>query len=209
MNPEAQPNDLTPLQGLESARADLFEDALYAVCPSAKTPPAAVKRVTDMVYLLKGRPFFLDSVEHDGMRAAVDGLPAMISLALMQNVGGSSSWREARKLAGHIFGMATASLGGDAAAEREQLMLNAEHLVPRLDEMLHELKRLREWILSDNNAELEKAFEQATSLHARWLADRAAGKWEEPISDTSSVTAMGTLGGMLGFGSRQRRRKDD
>ena len=209
MNPKAQPDDLTPLQGLESARADLFENALYAICPSPKTPPAAVKRVSDMIYLLNARPFFLDSVEHDGMRAAVDGLPAMISLALMQKVGGSPGWREARKLAGHVFGMATASLAGDAAAQNAQSMLNAKHLVPRLDEMLHELRRLREWIVSENDAELEEAFNQAASLHTRWLADRAASRWEEPLSEADSVTALGTLGSMIGFGSRQRKRKDD
>ena len=101
--------DLTTLHGIESAHVDLLQGALYALCPSPDTSPRAVKRVTDLTNLLGARPFYVDAVEHDGMRAAVEGLPALTSLALMQQASGSPGWKETRKLADHVFGTATAS----------------------------------------------------------------------------------------------------
>lgn len=203
LNPTAHSTDQMNLQGLEEARADLFERAFYFLCPPPEAHPTAVKRVTDMVNLIQGRPFYIDPVEHDGMRAAVDGLPLLASLALMQEAGAAPGWREARKVADHIFGMATASLTGDAATHRAQVLLNAAHLLPRLDALIHELGELREWIADKDAAVLEEAFEQAVSVRTRWLVDRAKAEWEEELGEISMPGALDGLGNMLGLGSRK------
>ena len=209
LNPNARPDNIASLHGFELARADLFENALYAVCPSPQAPPTAVKRVSDMVSLLKARPFFLDPIEHDGMRAAVEGLATVASLALMKEVSGSPGWRETRKLADHVFGMVTAPLTTDASVQRAQLLLNADNLLPRLDALLQELTRLREYLAVGNAEALEDVLSQATSMRARWLADWAAAKWEEKLGEASSASTLGSLGNMLGFGMGRRRPKEE
>lgn len=207
LNPQARPEDLATLQGLEMARADLFEDALYALCPSPEAPPAAINRVTNVVNLIQARPFYVDPLEHDGMQAAVGGLPALIGLALMQEVGGSPGWREARKLADSVFGAVTAPLAGDAAEQRAQVLLNADNLLVRLDSMHRELARLREWVASQNAAALEQAFDQAASTRARWLADRATSSWEEQLGESGTAGTLGAFGRMFGSGRQRSREK--
>jgi prephenate dehydrogenase len=209
LKPDAVPDELASAQGLEAARPDLFDGALYVLCPSAETPPRAVKRVTDMIGLLKARAFYVDPVEHDGMRAAVEGLPMMASLAIMQQAGGSPGWQETRKLADHVFGAATASLVGDPTNQSAQALLNADHLIPRIDALVRDLIHLREWIATDNSEELQRAFTQAESARSRWLIDRNEGKWEEELADLGIKGTLGSLGDMLGAGFFDRRPKDE
>lgn len=208
LSPGAQPEDLATAQGLDAARADLFQDALYVLCPSAETSPRAVKRVTDMLSLLKARAFYVDAVEHDGMRASVAGLPVMTSLALMLQASESRGWQEARKLADHILGAVTAPLSSDATTLSAEALLNADHLLPRIDALVRDLIRLREWIATDDDA-LQDAFDQAESARSRWLIDRKEGKWEEELSEVDVKGTLGSLGNMLGVGSAGRKPKDE
>jgi prephenate dehydrogenase len=198
INPAAQPTTLMDPLGLASARADLFQDALYALCAPPQVDPKAVKRVTDMVTLIRARPFYVDPVEHDGIQAVVRGLPALVNLALVQQVGQSPGWREARKLADHVFGMATAPLAKDAAPQRAQALLNAAHLLPRLEALVNELTRLGQLIEERDASALEQAFEQAVSVRQRWLVDRARAEWDEEISELALPGALGALGNLFG-----------
>lgn len=209
LNPNTQANDLATLQGLELAHADLLKGALYALCAPSETSPTAVKRVSDMIQLLQARPFFVDPIEHDGMRAAVEGLPTLVGLALMQQVSGASGWQETRKLADHIFGMATASLSGDVAIQRAHILLNADHLIPRLDTLMQEFDRLREWVATKNAAALEEALKEATAVRNRWLIDRASGEWEEELGEVEIPGTLGALGNMFGLGSLRREPKEE
>lgn len=209
LKPDSVPDELAAAHGLEAARPDLFEGALYVLCPSADTSPRAVKRVTDMIGLLKARAFYVDPIEHDGMRAAVEGLPMMASLAIMQQASGSPGWQETRKLADHVFGAATASLVGDPQNQSVEALLNADHLIPRIDALVRDLIHLREWIATDNTEELQRAFTQAESARTRWLIGRNEGRWEEETADLGIKGTLGSLGDMLGAGFLDRRPKDE
>jgi prephenate dehydrogenase len=209
LNPNTQPDSLIAAQGLEQARADLFQDALYALCPAPETSPTAVKRVSDMIKLLQARPFFVDPIEHDGMRAAVEGLPTVVALALMQEISGSPGWQEARKLADHTLGTATMSVSGAAEELRARLLLNASYLVPRVDALMHGLAQLREWLATKNGAALEEALNQAATERTRWLLDREKGDWEEELAELGISGTLGSLGNLLGLGSRSSKPKDE
>lgn len=214
LNPAAQPDEMpswdsglwAPL-GLESARADLFQDAPYVLCPLARATPAAVKHVTNMIDLIQARPFYVDPLEHDGMRATVEGLPALIGLALMQQAAGSPSWREARKLADRAFGMTTAPLDGDAAMHSTQTLLNAPQLVSCLDALLGELKLLRDRIQAQDAAMLEAAFEQAALVRSRWLTDRALAEWDQESAAPPAADAARPMIRMLVPSLRKPRKK--
>ncbi len=203
INPAAQPISLMDPQGIESARADLFQNALYVLCAPPQTSPNAVKRVTDMANLLQARPFYVDPTELDGIQTTIKILPALLNLALLQAVGREPGWREARKLADHVFGMATAPL----AEQDAQAFLNAAHLLPRLDALVSELAQLRQWIKEKDAAALEQAFEQAASIRQRWLVDRARGEWEEETAKPPLPKAMDSLGNLIG--SRPPRSREE
>lgn len=192
--------------GLDGARADLFQDMLYPLCLSPKANPQAAKLVTGLVNLLQARPFYLDPVEHDGLRAAVETLPILISLALMQQAAGSPSWREARKLADHIFDATTAPLAGDAAAQRARIMLNSANLLPRIDALIDQLTQFREWIADDDADALQHVFDQTTFERDLWLDDRAKANWETRPGASEMQGRSGLLGNL--FGLSQHKPKD-
>jgi prephenate dehydrogenase len=198
-----------PSHGLEAARADLLKDALYFLCTTPNTPPTAVKRVSDLAMLLQAQPVFMDPVEHDGIRAAVEGLPTLLSLALMKEVGDAPSWQEARKLADQVFGTATAPLADEAQEKRTQLILNAPYLLPRLDTFIEELMRLRQWIAEEDSEALDKAFEQAQVQRFRWLREWEKGDWEEEIADLGVSGTFGALKNAFGFGLRGKKREEE
>ena len=209
LNPAALMDSQMAPQGLESARPDLFQGAFYTLCPPADVAPTAVKRVADMATLLEARPFFTDPVEHDGIRAAVEGLPALVGLALMQTVGEAPGWREARKMADHVLGMATAPITGDGQTHRALALLNAPHLLPRLDAMIRQLVQLRQQVSDGEAALLEEAFNQTNTVRDQWLRERARFEWEEELGELSLPGALGGLGNVLGMGIGSGKRKED
>jgi len=192
--------------GLDGAREDLFQNLLYPLCLSSKANPKAAKLVTGLVNLLQAHPFYLDPVEHDGLRAAVETLPILTSLALMQQAAGSPSWREARKLADYVFDTTTAPLAGDAEAQRARIMLNSKNLLPRIDALIEKLTQFREWVASDDRDALKNVFDQTTFERDLWLDDRAKGNWETRPGAPEVPGVSGLLGHL--FGLSQHKPKD-
>jgi prephenate dehydrogenase len=209
VRPDFEPYDPAVNSSLEMARPDLFKETFYFLCASPETPASAVERVSAMVSLLQARPFFMDVVEHDGIRAAVEGLPILTGLALMKEVSDSPSWKEARRVADHVFGEATASLTGEAVVQRAQVMLNASHLMPRLDALIRELMQLREWLVKRDGEALENALEQANSARTSWLTERQSPDWGEELSELGVTGTFGSLKSAFGFRSRDRRTEED
>lgn len=208
LNPAAQPVELATLPGLEAAHAGLFQEALYALCPSADVSSTAVERVSNLVNMLGARPFYVDPVEHDGLRAAVEGLPALTSLALMQRAANSPGWREARQFADHMFAMATAPLFGDVESQRAHALLNANYLLPHLDGLIQELTQLRQWIADENKEALENAFEEGIDARARWLGKFILAERDREGAQPEMPGALSSLGNLFGFGMFRRKDKD-
>lgn len=189
-----------PGGGLEAARADLFQGAVYCLSAMPDTPPTALKRVSDMVNLIEARPFYPDPLEHDGLRAAVDGLPTLVGLALAQTVVRSPSWLEGRKLADYAFKLATSLVVGDANALRAMALLNRENLLPWLDSYLRELHQLRELVAAADGDQLDKTIAQTLQARDRWLQDREFGDWEDSLTGSEMPKPSEVIRQRLGLG---------
>src|SRR5438067_2629902 len=68
------------LSGVEAADAALFHDRIYCLTPTARTPPAAINKVSMLVEALGARVRFLEPAEHDGQVAGVSHLPFVASV---------------------------------------------------------------------------------------------------------------------------------
>lgn len=166
------------LPGPEHARADLFQNEIFALCPSPRTNAQAVRLVSDVVTLMGARPLFLDPEEHDSMMAAVEHLPQLLGLALSQTVTGEPSWREMRKLAGAQFEASTYTSAGVAEELAALFMGNRQHLLT----WLHMFRRTLQWweeVLQTGNEDAIVKMAQ-TVLNARedWLVMAQSGMWE-------------------------------
>ncbi len=190
-------------QGADGARADLFKDRLFCIVPSPRAASDAVKLVLDLVTILGARPLFYDAAEHDGLMAAVDELPPVLGLALLETASAQPAWREQRKLAGSAFEAATYSLAADPAGLSAVSLSNRENLVRWLDLFSSSLDSIRQALVDSEPDALTKRFAAAQEERARWFALRAQPDWGEgPQSELPPRPSMG----QMFFGGLWRRK---
>jgi prephenate dehydrogenase len=192
--------------GPEAASPDLFAGGLYGLMPSANCAPEALQLASDLVALLRATPFYPDPAEHDGLMAAIEGLPGLLSLALMRTAARSPAWREARKLADHPFNTTTSLVERDPAGQRDLLLHNRDNVVRWLDAMLAELSDLRQLLLEGDAGALEQAMRDADDARRLWLNDRRLGTWE-PKPDVELPTTGQIMSHMVGFDWRRRKKQ--
>jgi prephenate dehydrogenase len=220
---------VTAIGPTPSARADLFEKAVFALAGGVKTDPSALQLASDFVERVGATPLFVDALEHDGVVAGVEQLPMLLAAVLMRSSAQGAGWREARRLAGRHFASAT-DMGGDAAALFAALHANKTSLLLKLRALRHELA---EWealleedapvvAIQDDRERSSKKKEEATKTPLLLALEEAVGaretwegqvilkNWEEqpnapaPANEPSGFLRQMFLGGL---GNRQRTKK--
>jgi prephenate dehydrogenase len=190
-------------EGLEAARADLFHNGLFCVVPSPSSDSAAVKLVTDLVSILGARPLFFDPAEHDGQLAAVEHLPAILALALLETMIQQPTWRELRKVAGPTFGRSTQLAMTDPAPLSDVCVSNRENVVRWIDAFSASLASVRKCLVDNQPEELNERFRAALEERNKWIVDQTAGQWNEgPRPEMPSRATM--LEGLFGTLWRKR-----
>jgi prephenate dehydrogenase len=195
--------------GTQAARADLLRGSLFCVVPAARTESSAVKLISDLVTILGATPLFLDAAEHDGLVGAVDHLPGLLALALMDMVTGQPTWRELRKMAGPAFEAATRPADGEPEAQAEIYHGNRENLIRWLDSFSAALREVRR-MLAEDSAELSEHLTSAQSERKTWLADWQVGTWQEgPGTEMPERPGLleGFLGGFIRRPDKQQRKE--
>jgi prephenate dehydrogenase len=193
-------------RGLEAARADLFQKGLFCLVPSPTADSDAVKLATDLVSILGARPLFMDAVEHDGLLAAMDHLPVILALAMMDMAIQQPAWRELRKMGGPTFEAGTQLVTPNSAAHSDLYLLNRDNIVRWIDQLTAALDSMRQ-TLDGNEAEaLAARFQQAIQERQKWLAERGAGQWHDG-PQTEMPPRIGLVDNL--FGTFWRRKPKD
>lgn len=198
----------TPGQsGSDLASAELLQNAIFCLCPLARTKPEAVQLAAELVSALGAHPYFLDAAEHDGLVAGVEHLPVVLSAVLMGMVSHSPAWREMRKVAGDAFLRATELPAGGAATLRSTSLSNADNLVRWIDEFVQRLLDFRTGVLAGNEEELEALFGDAIENRDQWMRDKARGFAGEDLPPPTEVPSYWRT--MFGFGGGLWRRQEE
>jgi prephenate dehydrogenase len=194
--------------GLKAARADLFQNGLFCVVPSPTADPAAVKLVTDLAAILGAKPLFFDPVEHDGQLAAVEHLPAILALALVETVSRQPIWRDLRQVAGPAFEISTHLVAADPAAHSAMCLSNRDNIVRWIDVFTASLTSIRQALVENRSEELAGRFGDALAERGKWLQDRASGQRHEDLPP-EMPTRAGMLEGLFGtFWRRKPKTKE-
>lgn len=194
-----------PHEGIESARADLFEKATIGIAAPASTPGKALELADDLVRLIGAKTIFLDLQEADGMMMMAHLLPQMMSVALLNATVGQPGWTEARRFAGRPFAMSTASIGDDPAEALEQVLLNNPESATRaLDMAIGALTHLREAVNKGDQADIEKRLHLAFDDRKKWLTERQRAEWNEETGK-SGMPSPGDAIKRLFLGERPKR----
>jgi prephenate dehydrogenase len=194
---------------VEAAHADLFRKGIFCLTPSPTADPAAVKLVSDLVVILGARPVYFDPAEHDGLVAAMDHLPVLLSQALMETVTYQPSWRELRKVAGAAFEINSQLVSTEPPGFGQVCLTNRDNIVRWVDAFVAVLSSLRQNLLDGDGETLDQRFESAADERARWLHDREEGQWEGDkgveMPEKPNLIADAFLGGLW----RKRGKKDE
>lgn len=191
--------------GTAAARADLFEHTSWAICPSPATDERAIKSASDLATRLGAKPHFLDALEHDGLTAGVEQLPALASMALLTSAASQPVWREMRRLAGGQFESSTRLLSTDPTVFSDAMLYSPEQVLRWIDSFIDSMATWREVIAAGDNDTIQNAFAEAAAVRDRWLSDRSKGNWEE--APTPPVEHPGILASLFGLGRRSPKRQ--
>lgn len=210
LNPAVVGSD--PIEGLDEASDDLLAEALYCFTTPPGTSSAVINALTDLAQMLDAHPFFIDVTEHDGLQSGVEGLPDLLSIALLRATVDTPGWEEMRKFAGHRFATATTitTETTDIDERHTAAFLNREHIVRRLNVLLTELVYLRDMLSKDDAEEVEKAFAEAVKGREIWVGERERGMWaREQSIGSDQIPGLGKqIKGMF-LGQRPSQRKED
>lgn len=187
--------------GYEHAAADLFRNRMYCLTPAATTDEGALQVVSSLVAMLGAEPFFIDEVEHDGLVTAVEHLPSLVSVALLNTLSSQSSWREMRKMAGALFEQVSAGAGDEPAALKDNLVANRANLVRWLDSYMRQLNELRTLIeAEDRSEELGQLLDKAVVEQRHWAADYKQGTFTDPELVAPKVETQSFMKRLIGLG---------
>lgn len=215
---------ITGVGATPTARADLFEKAVFALTAGVNTDGSALQLASDFVERVGATPLFVDALEHDGIMAGVEQLPLLLAAALMRASAAGTGWREARRLAGRHFAGAT-DLGSDGAGIYAALQANKQSVVLKLKQLRQELAEWQRWLEEEVEAgpaqsagenetapsgPLLAALQEAVQARQMWEAQAILKNWDEqPVAPATSAESSGFLRQMFlgGLGNRQRKGK--
>jgi prephenate dehydrogenase len=196
------------LSGVDAARADLFDNSLFCIVPSPSANEEAVKLAIDLVQILGAKPLFLDAIEHDGLVAAVDHLPMILALGLLETVVHQPAWRELRKVAGSALEVGTRLAATDPIAHGELSVANRDNLLRWIDTYMDALSSIRTTLQTAEAEELTERFQTAYKERAKWLHDWTGGDWfEGPRTEMPARSSM--LDTFVGNFWRRKPKKEE
>jgi prephenate dehydrogenase len=180
--------------GVESAREDLFDEAVWYLTPADPGSSPVLPRLRALIEQLGASPVAISPDAHDRLMASVSHLPHVLANVLVaqalraapaleggdppgaQALGENPSFRDATRVA-----------GANTAIWTDIYMSNGDLLAEVLDEAIRELSGVRDALDAEDAGALARWNDEARAARER-LADRrargtAAGHAPKPASD--------------------------
>ena len=145
--------------GIEFARAELFEQAPYAIMNNGGDQDA-ISAVGDIVQAIGARLVMTTPEDHDRVVARLSHAPQLLSTALAVATT-ESIHNEASRLAGPGFKDMTRLASSPWAIWKDICRTNADEITQALAEVIGELEATRKAVASGDSAALVEAFEKA------------------------------------------------
>ncbi len=159
--------------------ADLFHGSILVMTPAIHTDEVAIKSGSSLAKTIGARPYFMDVLEHDGLLAAVEGMPGLVSAAMLLAATRSRAWDELSQIAGAIFAQATRPAGHPAIDGGAALTMNKTEVLRWLDMFLETLREVRQAVSDGNAGKINTLLAAATQQRLEWLAARPMTPWND------------------------------
>lgn len=159
--------------------ADLFHGSILVMTPAMHTDEVAIKSGGDLARTIGARPYFMDVLEHDGLLAAVEGMPGLVSATTLLAATRSRAWDELSQIAGAVFAQATLPASHPALDGGAALTLNKGEVLRWLDSFLEALRDVRQLVSEGNSEKLNQMIADANQLRLEWLSNRPMTPWND------------------------------
>jgi len=168
----AHPIAGTEQSGAEASFAELFEDRLCILTPTASTDAGALSLVESLWKAAGSRVVSMDAASHDDFLASVSHLPHLAAFALVnavRNQTGNDDHDPFRYAAGG-FRDFTRIASSSPEMWRDIVLANSEALSRKIDAFQAELSTLKEALENGDGEALLQAFDSAKRARDAWLA---------------------------------------
>jgi prephenate dehydrogenase len=164
---------------VEKVTSEIFKRAAWTLTPMGAASRESIDSFAGLASELGATPIFMDAVEHDGLRLAVDTIPAAVSSALLMATTGDTAWRERQWLAGSAFGAATANVSNTHPEEIAAALLSQRDATTHwLNQVMLQLMAIREAVNTGNAEQLKTLLSTAQERRDKWLNDWYRGRDE-------------------------------
>ena len=148
--------------GVEAARGNLFENAIWVLTPTAQTPPPVVNQLLALVEGVGATPLLLNAPAHDALLAVTSHLPHITAAALVHLFADAKDESEVvQQLVAGGWRDSTRIAAGSGEMWRDICLANSSALARSLDDMIAELETVRAMLIQDNGDKLLEWFERA------------------------------------------------
>lgn len=161
--------------GVEHARADLFDGAVWYLTPRPNTTGVLYERLHRALSGLGARPAAIDPDVHDRLMAAVSHLPHVLANVLVAQASRALDDGATMPATGPGFRDATRIAGANPALWPDILLANREALVAEVDGALRRLHEVRDALAAGDRATLARLQEQAHAERRALLETQLGG----------------------------------
>jgi prephenate dehydrogenase len=165
--------------GVEHARADLFEGAVWYLTPTERTSGILYERLHRLLHALGARPAAIDADTHDGILATVSHLPHVLANVLVAQAASALATGpqppERLPATGPSFRDATRVAGASSAIWTDIYLSNRDALGAQLDQTIERLRAVRAALADADGARLTAWNDDAAADRRRLLEAQLAG----------------------------------
>ena len=157
------------LGGVEAATPLLFEEANWAVTPSASSDPHAVQTVQRLAQSVGATTLLLAPDAHDAMLAVTSHLPHVLAAALMRQARQTQDrYPQTPQLTAGSFADGTRVAASSPEIWRDVCLSNRDALLQALQAFRGELDTLEAAIAGSGTDEIEAFFAAGASAKRNW-----------------------------------------
>ena len=156
--------------GSSAARADLFEDAVCVITPTAKSSSEAVRRVEEFWKSLGARPLRLAPEAHDDLVARSSHLPHVVAAELANYILSPVHPKEQAQLCAGGFRDSTRIASGSPEMWRDIALANRVNLDRVLGVFIEDLQEFQHALEHGDAKAVEEFFVKAKQRRDAWRA---------------------------------------
>lgn len=190
----------------EFAHDDLFSNSLIVLTGSERTSNEAFKLGTDLSKYLGAQVLFADPHEVDGLLAATEILPKLVSSAYIHTVMDQPGWKEGRKLTNNSFNSLTQLI--THLDEREDYgksaELNQKNTIRTINNMINSLKDIRDLLQEENSSAIQKWYQESIENHKKWSEERNLAAWNKIAGKENIPSSADFFKNLFGFGNKRK-----